>query len=233
MEGCSFLKLKKDEYPDYDSGLAKEVILSYLTEKYDKEFSIINEPRKMTDTILFGNVWYTYEIMVEDDKNNENSDIYEVSVEYENGEYNVSGDTFLNYYYEKLFYEYTDSIIADCMGEIPYITIFISGTANREGFAPTEKIPESKNDLSNYFRNINFRILIPQTYDNDRMSSICSSLYTALANEYFNVFIGSIMTYSDDNFNDIFSAEKPYSVYVEKPWLNSYNIENVEYDQQW
>ena len=211
MEGCSFLKLKKDEYPDYDSGLAKEVILSYLTEKYDKEFSIINEPRKMTDTILFGNVWYTYEIMVEDDKNNENSDIYEVSVEYENGEYNVSGDTFLNYY---------------------YITIFISGTANWEGFAPTEKIPESKNDLSNYFRNINFRILIPQTYDNDRMSSICSSLYTALANEYFNVFIGSIMTYSDDNFNDIFSAEKPYSVYVEKPWLNSYNIENVEYDQQ-
>ena len=186
----------------------------------------------MTDTILFGNVWYTYEIMVEDDKNNENSDIYEVSVEYENGEYNVSGDTFLNYYYEKLFYEYTDSIIADCMGEIPYITIFISGTANWEGFAPTEKIPESKNDLSNYFRNINFRILIPQTYDNDRMSSICSSLYTALANEYFNVFIGSIMTYSDDNFNDIFSAEKPYSVYVEKPWLNSYNIENVEYDQQ-
>ncbi|MDE6539418.1 MAG: hypothetical protein K2K66_04445 [Ruminococcus sp.] len=82
MEGCSFLKLKKDEYPDYNLELAKEVILSYLTEKYDKEFSIINEPQKMTDTIVFGNVWYTYKIMVEDDKNNENSDIYEVHVEY-------------------------------------------------------------------------------------------------------------------------------------------------------
>ena len=121
-----------------------------------------------------------------------------------------------------------DSTIDDCMGEIPYFTIFISGTQNQKGFDPTEKIPESKTDLSNNFRNINFRILIPQTYDNDRMPSLCSSLYTALANEYFNIFIDSIMTYSDDNFNDIFSSENAYSFYTEKHWLKSYNIENVK-----
>ncbi|MDE6539417.1 MAG: hypothetical protein K2K66_04440 [Ruminococcus sp.] len=111
------------------------------------------------------------------------------------------------------------------MGEIPYFTIFVSATTNEKDFAPTEKIPESKNDLSNCFSNINFHILIPQTYDNDKIPSICSSLYTALENEYFNVFMGRVTIYSDDNFNDIVSAENPYSVYIEKPWLNSYNIE--------
>ena len=205
-------KIWREEGKGWNEEQAKSTAKSYLEEKYGGEFIYVSNsvpPRSYPDDL----------IIVCDFKRKDNEEAkahgrYAVDVVYKSGEYTVVGDEYMFVHIRKVAEDFLRPYVENRFSDMEFV-FFVKRTGKECGalhfeyFADAE-IPQSFDEIHDVTSKIEFKIIVPKSEDQNKVSEACSLLKSDLEELDMNIKVGGyIDVYGDDHFAEIRQYSDP------------------------
>ncbi len=211
--GCAGLYLMKGR-ESLDEEKAKTIAQSYLEEKYDEEFIYVSNKvrsrRHEELDVVCG-------FIRKDDEEVEEPMEYHVDIifdPYERKVYTVKGDDYMFVYIRKAAEDFLRPYVENRFSNIEFV-FFVRraneqcGAIDGEYYADA-KIPRSFDELYDLTSKIYFKIIVPESEDQNKVSEACGLLRRDLEELNIKIEIGGVIdVYQNDDFAEISQSSDP------------------------
>lgn len=201
----------KEDRKSCDEEKAKSIAQPYLEEKYDEEFICVSKSTLFTP--------YPEDLVIicyfirKDDEEVEKPMKYQVEVVYKSGEYTVVGDDYMFEYIRKVAEDFLKPYIETRFSDIEFVFFLHSAYTQcgiRGEYFANAKIPQSFDELYDVTSGICFKIIVPISEDQDKVSEISSLLKSDLQELDTELEIDVfIEVYPNDRFAEISQSSDP------------------------
>ena len=200
-------KIWREERKGWNEEQAKSTAQSYLEDKYGGEFIYVSKsvPPYSKDLVI---------VCKFRRKDDEEARKYAVDVVYKSGEYTVVGDEYMFVHIRKVAEDFLRPYVENRFSDMEFV-FFVKRADNQCGVLQPEyfadaEIPQNFDELCDVTRGVYFKIIVPKSEDQNKVSEACSLLKNDLKELNMNIKVGGyIDVYGDDSFAEIRQYSDP------------------------